>query len=344
MTKVRQPLSSEHASRSSRALVVTTINPPNEALRTLARGALAREIPFFVVGDTKSPGDFCLPGVQFVSLQEQDARYPRLSRALPRSHYVRKNIGYVLALETRVSEIQESDDDNIPQTNFWASRSDDVEIVRTDSPWFNVYSLFIDELIWPRGFPLEYINQTHAITIEAKVSEAALIQQDLADGNPDVDAIFRLTRKLPITFKQRTAVFLPRGVWSPFNSQNTIFKRRAFPLLYLPSCCSFRMTDIWRSFVAQRCLWELNSGVSFHSPTVYQERNEHSLLRDFEDEVPGYLLNDKIRIALEAIALDSTDMLRSMSICYEALVSKKLVPSEELMILKEWERTVEKFL
>ena len=36
-------------------------------------------------------------------------------------------------------------------------------------------------------------------------------------------------------------------------------------LMYLPSTCTFRMTDIWRSLIAQRCLWELGQGVVFHA-------------------------------------------------------------------------------
>ena len=47
------------------------------------------------------------------------------------------------------------------------------------------------------------------------------------------------------------------------------------------------MTDIWRSFVAQRIAWTNNWSVLFDEPTVWQERNEHDLMRDFRDEVPG---------------------------------------------------------
>ena len=104
------------------------------------------------------------------------------------------------------------------------------------------------------------------------------------------------------------------------------------------------MTDIWRSLVAQRCLWEMNEGVIFHSPTVYQERNEHSLLRDFEDEISGYLLNDKIRLVLESLTLDAADMIRSVRLCYEALVDDHLILSGELAILREWEHALEKLL
>src|SRR5258708_2242283 len=54
------------------------------------------------------------------------------------------------------------------------------------------------------------------------------------------------------------------------------------------------MTDIWRSLVAQRILWENNWMLLFHSPTGVQARNEHNLMNDFENEIPGYLHNETI--------------------------------------------------
>jgi hypothetical protein len=162
------------------------------------------------------------------------------------------------------------------------------------------------------------------------------VVQGLADGNPDVDAVYRLTRTLPIDFDRRGPVRLDPGVWCPFNSQNTRFRREVFPLLYLPSHCSFRMTDIWRSFVAQRCLWELGEGVVFTAATVRQERNDHDLLRDLADEVPGYLRNDGIRRALEPLSLDRQDLARSLTLCYEALVAGSFVPEAELPVVRAW--------
>ena len=63
------------------------------------------------------------------------------------------------------------------------------------------------------------------------------------------------------------------------------------------------MTDIWRSFIAQRIAWENNWHVLFHAPTVWQERNAHNLMRDFADEIPGYLHNRSIGDALERLDL-----------------------------------------
>jgi hypothetical protein len=96
------------------------------------------------------------------------------------------------------------------------------------------------------------------------------------------------------------------------------------------------MTDIWRSFVAQRCLWELSEGVVFRHATMYQERNEHNLLNDFEDEIPGYLHNDRIRRILEPLRLDGADLVRSVIRCYEALVHQQIIGADELPILRAW--------
>ena len=49
--------------------------------------------------------------------------------------------------------------------------------------------------------------------------------------NPDVDAIYRLTAKLPIIFEKNNTIALGSKTWCPFNSQNTTWFKPAFPLL-----------------------------------------------------------------------------------------------------------------
>ena len=115
------------------------------------------------------------------------------------------------------------------------------------------------------------------------------IQQGLVDGDPDVDAVYRLVLDLPFRFERGASVALGTGAWCPFNSQNTSWWPDAYALMYLPAYCSFRMTDIWRSFVAQRIAWENGWSVLFREATVRQRRNPHDLMRDFRDEVPGYV-------------------------------------------------------
>ena len=147
------------------------------------------------------------------------------------------------------------------------------------SGWENVYTHFSNAKIWPRGLPLECINDSfqHKSALDTPAQFDCPIQQHLADGDPDVDAVYRLTNIGDIKFKSET-IILADGTFCPFNSQNTIWWSEAYPLLYLPSFVSFRMTDIWRSFIAQICLYKLGKYLAFKEATVYQERNEHSLI------------------------------------------------------------------
>jgi hypothetical protein len=153
-----------------------------------------------------------------------------------------------------------------------------------------------------------------------------------------VDAIYRMVLPLPINFLPDRQVALGDGAWSPFNSQNTVWFPKAYPLLYLPSYCSFRMTDIWRSFVAQRIAWENGWSILYSSPDVVQERNEHSLIKDFTDEVPGYLNNRTIgeKLAGLKLAAGVENIGENLIRCYEELVRISVVGAEEIPLVKAW--------
>jgi hypothetical protein len=323
------------------ALVVTSISPPNPILQALAEGSQRRGARFIVVGDTKSPESFHLDGCDFFSVSRQrDLDFKFASICHERS-YTRKNIGYLIAIQCGANFIVETDDDNYPTEQFWNDRQETVSGDTVNAKgWVNAYSYFADDFIYPRGFPLELARGTNVSFAPRSnsVPRTSLIQQGLADGNPDVDAVYRMLFPLPFDFKKAAPLILPRHAWCPFNSQNTTFFSGAFPLLYLPTFCSFRMTDIWRSFVAQRILWTIDSELSFHQATVVQDRNEHSLLRDFEDEIPGYLNNLKIVDALENINLESglESISSNMMLCYEKLCSLDLIGAGELNLLETW--------
>lgn len=323
-----------------RALVITTINRPGPIVRAMAKGAKGHKMDFLIIGDRKTPSDFSVSFGEYFDLEAQAAECGKFAQLLPICHYSRKNLGYLIAAERGALEIQETDDDNLPTGRFWQTRTEPRAIAAVShKPWLNVYELFSNRGVWPRGLPLEHLSNSTP-RILSKRRTRMLIVQGLADDNPDVDAVYRLTRRLPIRFQRGLEYVVEPGSWCPFNSQNTIFKRDAFPLLYLPSHCSFRMTDIWRSFVAQRCLWEVGEGVVFHSATVVQTRNEHDLLKDFEQEVPGYLYNDKIRRVLEATKIDGRDFCGSLVRCYETLVKSSVLPAVELTIVRKWAQVI----
>ena len=330
----------------SLALVVTTIQAPNPVMHSLASAAAAANSRFFVLGDRKSPPTYHLPGADYFSLEAQHAHFGAFSHLLPVGHYVRKNLGYLAALDAGCEWIVETDDDNYPLDNFMLPPSSAMTVrrLKSDQPWVNVYRHFgATQPVWPRGLPLEALAaQEGAHEQFADAVEHPLIVQGLADDNPDVDAVFRLTRQLPVRFDSAAKpLSLEAGNWCPFNSQNTWFHRRVLALTYLPAYCSFRMTDIWRSFVAQRCLWAMGQRLVFTAPSVRQERNEHNLLRDFKDEIPGYLNNARMAEVLQDCQLTGepgTDLYR----CYEALVAAQILPAEELGLVRAWLQELEK--
>ena len=98
------------------------------------------------------------------------------------------------------------------------------------------------------------------------------------------------------------------------------------------------MTDIWRSFVAQRIAWENGWSILFREPTVFQLRNEHNLMRDFRDEIPGYTHNRKIAELLEGLSLASgvEKLGDNLRLCYESLVRAAIMETRELALLEAW--------
>jgi hypothetical protein len=284
-------------------IVVTTINRPTKAIQKISEIVASDGWRCIVVGDKKTPAGWSAPGIDYLSYDDQLLMFGHLAELLPANHYCRKNLGYLYAIRNGAEAILETDDDNIPNDSFGKDIAAEVsgEII-AGVKWANIYKHFTERFIWPRGNPLDTIHDAGEVT--GTHSARAPLQQFLADGDPDVDAIYRLLFKEPLQFDKRTPLFLKEGTWCSFNSQNTLFLKEVFPLLYLPCHVSFRMTDIWRSFVAQLGLWSAGNHLVFRSATVVQERNEHNLMRDFSDEVDGYLSNDRIANCLTAL-LDS---------------------------------------
>lgn len=320
--------------------VITTIQPPTPCMVRLAARLQELGAPLVVVGDQRGPDRYDLPGARLLTLADQLQLPYRLAKLLPTGHYARKNLGYLTAIAAGAESIYETDDDNAP-TEEWLPRSQEVEARElSGTRWLNVYRAFTDEPIWPRGLPLDRIRTSDPADhgLGSGVRRFAPIQQGLVDGSPDVDAIWRLVMDRPFTFRRAASVSLAPGTWCPFNTQSTWWWPAAYALMYLPSHCTFRMTDIWRGLVAQRCLWAFDAQLVFHAAEVEQERNQHNLLRDFEHEVPGYLQNDAIVLTLDALDLEpGLDAVgRNLRCCYRALIQAAFLPPDELPLVDAW--------
>lgn len=318
-------------------LVVTTINSPTQAVSNFS---LLDNVNLVVVADQKTPRDWHLDDADFLSVARQKDLFPKISHLIPYNHYSRKNIGYLYAAREGAQSIADTDDDNSPKENWdFPSFEGFFEITPQNLGFVNVYKYFSPMHIWPRGFPLELINNKSSILEESNFNSQVSkigVWQGLADGDPDVDAIYRLTSNKPCYFQERFPIVLSRGTICPFNSQNTAFRKEVYPLLYLPSFVNFRFTDILRGLVAQPILWLYNFHVGFTSATVIQERNPHDYMKDFIDEIPCYKFPVQVIEVVSSSISSSVSIEENLYNGYKALVGEKIVDEKEMPIIEAW--------
>lgn len=315
-------------------IVITSIFLPTEAIEEFAK---LKDWKIIVVGDKKTAADWHYPGVTYLSPEGQQEVARKFAGLLPWNSYTRKNIGYLYAIAQGARIIYESDDDNIPLDN-WVNEpkfSTDAELL-SDASFVNIYSYFTDKKVWPRGIPLRCVLEAEIPKVSVSENLKVGVWQFLADEDPDVDAIYRLTNNTPIYFNWREPLVLDQGTCCPFNSQNTYFRKEVFPLLYLPSTVTFRFTDILRGLVAQPVLWAAGYHLGFAGATVLQKRNPHDYLKDFESEIPCYLQADRVvQIAKDAVSSERS-ISENLLYVYRALSVKGIVSEKELDILSCW--------
>lgn len=325
------------------AAVITTVNHPNTAMDVLLNYALRAGCPLIVVGDTKTPETWGNTGFDFLNMSRQLELFGHFAELIPTRHYARKNLGYLLARTYGVEWIYETDDDNEPITSPFLYRNLTVlaETYETESNWLNVYEVFgytseVEKppLIWPRGFDLRSLRTIATRSGLDYVS--APIQQGLANGDPDVDAIYRLVLGNFVEFKHSEPIALQNTQVCPTNSQTTWWHTSAQQLMYLPSTCTFRLTDILRGFVAWRIIQERGETITFHPPIVRQDRNQHDLLKDFIDEHHLYLFSENLVADLLDLNLAGLSTSNQMIACYEVFEKRGIIKATELEIIQAW--------
>ena len=320
------------------SLVITTINKPNKVIRKYFRLCKNSKINYLLIGDKKTP--LYPKNYPLIDTTKQKKLTFKINNSLPYNSYSRKNIGYLLAMKNKSKIIIETDDDNYPKNSFFENLNLKKKLVELSGPkWINILKVFSKKnlLIWPRGYPLNLITEQNKIKKKSK-NVTSPIQQRMCDGNPDVDAIFRLTNKnINYKFKNQNYSLNSKSL-CPFNSQNTVWHEIAFPLMYLPSYCTMRATDIWRGFIALRIVKNYNWNLTFLKSTVIQNRNVHNLLNDFNHEYPVYkdTLNFNKVLNHTKLSNKHEDMLINIYRCYQALVKNKVLEKKELNLLSKW--------
>ena len=179
-----------------------------------------------------------------------------------------------------------------------------------------------------------------------KVRKNFYLKQGVCEGNPDVDAIYRIINKnINIKFKNEYKFSLGKA-FSPINSQNTIWSKILFPLMYLPVTCTMRATDIWRGLIALNIISNDNLSVLFYGTTMKQNRNFHVLENDLKDELPLFESVENAFEILKNLKLKKgpQNYLVNLHKSYDYLIKNDIFDKKEMFYLNSWIRDINKLI
>ena len=329
--------------------VVTTIFEPPKTLKLVA------DVPdwcLVIVGDKKTPSKFMAKlgkkeNIVYLDIKHQKNLGFAIEDKTPWSHFSRKNIGYVYAIQYGAEVIFDFDDDNelfhdeknnlITPPNY---QVDKARMVTCETPnGFNVYSLLnaTEPGSWPRGFPLRSIrNPCNFTETKVTIKNWAVIQP-AANKNPDVDGIYRLTRPIPFDFDLNTVpITFGKHTYVPYNAQTTLHNKNSFWGLLLPATVHGRVTDIWRAYFAQRIFMEHDLPFIYAAPQVTQFRNPHNLLGDLESEGDLYFKSEQLISFLSKWKPSSNYIPSQMESLYIQLYERNYLEEFDILYLQLW--------
>lgn len=313
------------------SLVCTTINPFAEYLIENIKKFTLSDRSSFIILDRKVSDEF--QGKEFISFNDKPLN--NYSKLCLFDTYARKNLGFIEAFKSGL-DVFETDDDNLitieikDLENYLLNTKCECVTGKQANLFSEIYEPN-GNFFWARGLPLSLRNTKTSLTKCGKKKIG--VYQFLVNGNPDLDAIYRMVVPSSDNFNVKHDF---KGIrlynfYHPFNSQGTLWRKEFLNLAYLPTFCNFRMTDIWRGYIAQNILYKHDIGISFERPALFQKRNPHDIYDDFMGEYKGY---SEIFDVLEVIASVNYGSIREMLFqSYEKLIKLKIITDKRELIL-----------
>ena len=298
-------------------IATTTINKPTKALKAFAKN---KNCKLIVALDKKSP-EFNLKNSIVLSTKYQEKKWKKLSDLVGWNCIQRRNFAILEAYERGAELIALIDDDNIPYANWFknilVNKNSNVQEVEINKKIFDPIGYTNHKNLWHRGFPLEFVAE-RKYTKKKKNLIVPDVQANFWDGDPDIDAVCRMTLKPECKFHSKYFPFYSKKI-SPFNSQNTIINRKIVKDYFLFPHVG-RMDDIWASFYVQSKGYK----VIYSKPTVYQKRNVHNLIKDFQNEIIGYT---KSKLLVEKLKVNPKNIF-------------KFLPKKSALAFNEWKKII----
>lgn len=296
-------------------VVVTTIGNGeflNYYANSILKEGLLDEVLLIVIPDLKTPSQLfekCeetrRKGVKVLcpTVEEQDAYLDKLGKIrqiIPYNSDNRRNVGFLMALETGCEILISVDDDNYPRPlepffkeHSCVNKKVELEAVNSNNGWFNICSLLDVEpqTTYPRGFPYRYRHKNPEI-VSTKEEGIVHINAGLWLGHPDIDAVSCLYSPVESKAFKGKSVLLGYNTWSPINTQNTAISRDAIPAFYflrmgypVMGIPIDRDGDIFSGYFVQACARHLGYRIRFGTPVTEHKRNSHNYLKDLSHEL-----------------------------------------------------------
>lgn len=265
-------------------IITTTINSPTEATKKYCE---MEDWQVIIVGDKKTPHEeYKKLNCIYLDPEYQDTKYKDLSDILGWNTIQRRNIGFIEAYNLGADIVATVDDDNIPYrdwgSDIYVGHEIECDLYEPENPVFDPLSVTNTPNIWHRGYPIELVPTRHKVEYKGKTKRTVLIQADLWDGDPDIDAMARLSMKPIVKYNVR-GPYCSNKI-SPFNSQNTFLLYTVLPF-YAVMPFVGRMDDIWGGYILQHYF---RDNLIYNRASVYQDRNKQDLIKNLENEIIGY--------------------------------------------------------
>ena len=308
------------------AIVCTTIFEPrflDGYLANLDRHGRRDSVDLFVIIDRKTPTSVaaaCAAAkqdgfrVHCPTLIEQEdylARFPSMRDRVPYDSDNRRNIGFLMALESDSEILISIDDDNfcLDDSDFvgeHAIAGEQVEVAElaTDDGWTNIGTALSTNTpieIYPRGFPYFARNRQRATTLRPSRAARVAVNAGLWTTDPDVDALTRIAIAPRVHAAAGDAMYLGPRSWSPINTQNTAVVRDAVAAYYyvrmgfsLGGLSIDRYGDILSGYFVSKCAHARGDAIRVGSPIADHRRTPHNLFKDLYNELACVVMLDDL--------------------------------------------------
>ena len=315
------------------SIITTTINNPSFLkyyFDNLTKFNI-NNVKIIVVGDRKTDSksydkDFEYP-IEYWDIDSQSIYLNKLSKntdmelIFPENDPLRRNFGYLRAIELGSEVIITIDDDNLPiKCNFIGEHLSALNNERVVQ--YNCISKIINPCdfidtepkIFSRGYPITRLfNNRNPLRSTTRQKKNVMLNMGLWTNKPDTDSYFNIM--FPDLYSKKYLlhhnVAVDEDMYFPVNTQNTAIKGDAtyiFHNEYMDLVGDYplhRFDDIWGGLFTLKVIHKNKHTASFGRPIVEHRRNTHNYSKDLQHEFMGISINEKIWSEVINMELDS---------------------------------------